>query len=219
MQQSLEIIRRRIDEVGTREPTIQRQGSDRILIQVPGIGSAAELKEIIGTTAQLTFQPVVGADPMRTRGRCRQRGPALARRGGSHYMLEQAPVVTGEELVDAQPSFRPERPAGGQFPLQPVGRAQVRRLYRREHRQPLRHRARRRGDLGPGDPEPHSRRLGHHHRQFHGRGIDATSPCCCAPARCPQGSNSSRNAPSAPSSGRTASRRDRSPRSLPSSRC
>src|SRR6056297_3901756 len=41
IQQSLEIIRRRIDEVGTREPTIQRQGSDRILIQVPGIGSAA----------------------------------------------------------------------------------------------------------------------------------------------------------------------------------
>ena len=59
MQQSLEIVRRRIDEVGTREPTIQRQGTDRILIQVPGIGSASELKEIIGTTARLTFNPVV----------------------------------------------------------------------------------------------------------------------------------------------------------------
>ena len=61
MQQALEIIRRRIDEVGTREPTIQRQGSDRILIQVPGIGSASELKQLIGTTAQLTFQPVIAA--------------------------------------------------------------------------------------------------------------------------------------------------------------
>ena len=40
IQQSLEIVRRRVDEVGTREPTIQRQGADRILIQVPGIGSA-----------------------------------------------------------------------------------------------------------------------------------------------------------------------------------
>ncbi len=59
VRQALEIIRRRIDEVGTREPTIQRQGEDRILIQVPGIGSASELKEIIGTTAQLTFNPVV----------------------------------------------------------------------------------------------------------------------------------------------------------------
>jgi preprotein translocase subunit SecD len=40
----LEIVRRRVDEAGTREPTIQRQGADRILIQVPGIGSAQELK-------------------------------------------------------------------------------------------------------------------------------------------------------------------------------
>ena len=55
VKQALEIIRRRIDEVGTREPTIQRQGEDRILIQVPGVGSAKELKDIIGTTAQLTF--------------------------------------------------------------------------------------------------------------------------------------------------------------------
>jgi preprotein translocase subunit SecD len=60
MQQSVEIVRRRVDEAGTREPTIQRQGADRILIQVPGIGSAQELKDLIGTTARLTFQPVVG---------------------------------------------------------------------------------------------------------------------------------------------------------------
>ena len=60
MQQSLEIIRRRVDAVGTREPTIQREGTDRILIQVPGLGSAAELKAIIGTTAKLTFNTVVG---------------------------------------------------------------------------------------------------------------------------------------------------------------
>ena len=59
MQQSVEIVRRRVDEAGTREPTIQRQGADRILIQVPGIGSAQELKDLIGTTARLTFHPVV----------------------------------------------------------------------------------------------------------------------------------------------------------------
>jgi len=59
LQQSLEIVRRRVDEAGTREPTIQRQGDRRILIQVPGIGSAEELKELIGKTAQLTFNPVV----------------------------------------------------------------------------------------------------------------------------------------------------------------
>ncbi|MEL7230261.1 MAG: protein translocase subunit SecD, partial [Pseudomonadota bacterium] len=60
MLQSLEIIRRRVDESGTREPTIQRQGADRILVQVPGIGSAEELLELIGQTAKLNFHRVVG---------------------------------------------------------------------------------------------------------------------------------------------------------------
>ncbi len=106
VRQSLEIVRRRIDEVGTREPTIQRQGADRILIQVPGIGSAGELKEIIGTTAQLTFNPVVGrgTDPDATAGIGEEVVPSIDE-SGVYYTLESAPVVTGEELVDAQPSF------------------------------------------------------------------------------------------------------------------
>ncbi|MCU0827352.1 MAG: protein translocase subunit SecD [Tabrizicola sp.] len=108
MQQSLEIIRRRIDEVGTREPTIQRQGQDRILIQVPGIGSAAELKALIGTTAQLTFNAV--APGGRTTNAAAQPGPRQAilpsmDEEGVYYIVEETPVVTGEELVDAQPSF------------------------------------------------------------------------------------------------------------------
>jgi preprotein translocase subunit SecD len=106
MQQSLEIIRRRIDEVGTREPTIQRQGADRILIQVPGIGSAAELKAIIGTTAQLTFNPVVsrGSNENANPGIGNMIVPSLDE-PGAFYTIESAPVVTGEELVDAQPAF------------------------------------------------------------------------------------------------------------------
>lgn len=106
MQQSLEIIRRRIDEVGTREPTIQRQGADRILIQVPGVGSAAELKAIIGTTAQLTFNPVVsrGSDANANPGIGNSLVPSIDE-AGAFYVIETAPVVTGEELVDAQPSF------------------------------------------------------------------------------------------------------------------
>ncbi len=106
MQQSLEIIRRRIDEVGTREPTIQRQGSDRILIQVPGVGSAAELKAIIGTTAQLTFNPVVsrGIDENANPGIGNKIVPSIDE-PGTFYTIESAAVVTGEELVDAQPAF------------------------------------------------------------------------------------------------------------------
>lgn len=106
VQQSLEIIRRRIDEVGTREPTIQRQGADRILIQVPGVGSAAELKDIIGTTAQLTFNPVVtrGTDGSASAGIGNKIVPSQDE-PGIFYTIESAPVVTGEELVDAQPAF------------------------------------------------------------------------------------------------------------------
>lgn len=106
MLQSLEIIRRRIDEVGTREPTIQRQGTNRILIQVPGLGSAQELKDLIGTTAQLSFHPVVG----RTSNANDRAGvgnvifPSIDEEG-VFYVLEENPVVTGEELVDSQPSF------------------------------------------------------------------------------------------------------------------
>ncbi|GGD41604.1 protein translocase subunit SecD [Sinisalibacter lacisalsi] len=106
IQQSLEIIRRRVDEVGTREPTIQRQGERRILIQVPGLGSADELKALIGTTAQLTFQPVVTrtTDPS-TRPAPRQELLPSLDEEGVFYVLEQTPVVTGEELTNAQPSF------------------------------------------------------------------------------------------------------------------
>ncbi len=106
VRQSLEIIRRRIDEVGTREPTIQRQGTDRILIQVPGLGSAAELKEIIGTTAQLAFHPVVSraTDAGAPAGAGNFIAPSLDEEG-VFFILETAPVVTGEDLVDAQPDF------------------------------------------------------------------------------------------------------------------
>jgi len=106
VQQSLEIVRRRIDEVGTREPTIQRQGARRILIQVPGIGSAAKLKEIIGTTAQLTFNPVVNrtSDGDAAPGVGNKLIPSLDE-PGQFFVIESAPVVTGEDLVDAQPSF------------------------------------------------------------------------------------------------------------------
>ena len=122
VKQALEIIRRRIDEVGTREPTIQRQGSLRILIQVPGIGSAAELKELIGTTAQLTFQPVIGpaSDADTDPGFGNELLPSLDE-PGRFYILDAAPVVTGEDLVDAQPSFDQNGRPAVNFRFNPSG--------------------------------------------------------------------------------------------------
>ena len=106
IQQSLEIIRRRVDEVGTREPTIQREGDRRILIEVPGLNSAEDLIKLIGTTAKLTFHPVVS----RTTDENARPGPRQIKlpslnEPGVWYILEETPVVTGEELKNAQPSF------------------------------------------------------------------------------------------------------------------
>jgi preprotein translocase subunit SecD len=107
MAQSLEIIRRRVDETGTREPTIQRQGADRILIQVPGIGSAEELLALIGQTARLSFHPVVSrTTDAATNPGLDERDLSLdGRAGHPFYVLERRAVVTGEQLVDSQPSF------------------------------------------------------------------------------------------------------------------
>ncbi|MDP2062517.1 MAG: protein translocase subunit SecD [Phaeovulum sp.] len=122
MQQSLEIIRRRVDEVGTREPTIQRQGSDRILIQVPGIGSAEELKALIGTTAQLGFHPVIA------RGSATGTVPGIGQviypsveEKGLNYTLDAVPVVTGEELTDARPDFDQNGRPAVSFRFNPAG--------------------------------------------------------------------------------------------------
>nr|WP_111297869.1 protein translocase subunit SecD [Paracoccus saliphilus] len=122
IQQSLEIVRRRVDEVGTREPTIMRQGADRILIQVPGIGSAAELKELIGTTAQLTFNPVVGTtgDAEAQPGLGQIIAPSVDQ-PNLFYILEDSPVVTGEDLVDAMPASDENGLPSVNFRFNPTG--------------------------------------------------------------------------------------------------
>ena len=124
LQQSLEVIRRRVDEAGTREPTIQRQGADRILVQVPGIGSATELKQLIGSTSRLTFHAVIGttSDP-------EARVPADQivvpvddpAREGEFRILERTPVVTGDDLTDAQSAFDQNGQPAVTFRFNPSG--------------------------------------------------------------------------------------------------
>ncbi|AGI67798.1 protein export membrane protein SecD/SecF-fusion protein [Octadecabacter antarcticus 307] len=122
VRQALEIVRRRIDETGTREPSIQRQGSNRILIQVPGVGSAQEVKDIIGTTAQLGFHSVVGStgDPDARPGPGNMVIPSLDVEG-QYYIVERSPVVTGEELVDSQPTFNENNQPAVTFRFNPSG--------------------------------------------------------------------------------------------------
>ena len=105
MATTLEIVRNRIDEAGTREPTIQREGEDRILVQVPGIGSADELKELLGTTAKLSFHVV-----LRESG-AQSAGPGeleLPHQQGGTMIVERRPLLSGENLVDASLGFHHE---------------------------------------------------------------------------------------------------------------
>ncbi|MEM9011768.1 MAG: protein translocase subunit SecD [Pseudomonadota bacterium] len=113
MAQSLEIVRRRVDEAGTREPTVQRQGADRILIQVPGLGSAEELLALLGQTAKLTFNHVNGiVEDANARPSPGNLLYPSVEEPGIFYEVERRPVVSGEQLDDAQPGFdQANRPA------------------------------------------------------------------------------------------------------------
>ena len=110
---ALETVRRRIDGLGTTEPSIVRQGRDRILVQVPGFDDTNRLKEVIGSTAKLTFHRVHDTiTPEQTQGGRMPAGykifpgDANADRGGAgSYLLQEIPIVQGEDLVDSQQGF------------------------------------------------------------------------------------------------------------------
>lgn len=107
--QSMEVISKRINELGTTEPIVQRQGTDRILVQVPGLQDPQRLKEIIGRVAKLTFQMVDTS--MSPQEAINGRPPA----GSSvlystddppvPYVVENRVLVSGENLADAQVSY------------------------------------------------------------------------------------------------------------------
>ncbi len=107
LEQSLEVIRRRVDELGTREPTIQAQGERRILVQLPGASSVNP--DIIGKTAKLTFH-LVDESATRAELESGRAGPGRivlpdANAASVRYSLERRAIVTGEQLEDAQPGF------------------------------------------------------------------------------------------------------------------
>jgi SecD/SecF fusion protein len=105
--QSMEVIRNRIDQVGTTEPTIQRQGDDRIMVQVPGFEDSTRLKELISRTARLTFHLV---HPSMTAAQAEAQGvPAgymlLPSDDGGQELLNENIELGGESLTNAQPAF------------------------------------------------------------------------------------------------------------------
>ena len=109
LTQSIEVVGRRVNELGTTEPIIQRQGNDRILVQVPGLQDPQRLKEILGQTAKLTFQMVDQTMPVQEAIEGRPPAGSTVMYSTDDppvpYLIENRIIVSGENLVDAQASF------------------------------------------------------------------------------------------------------------------
>ena len=112
VEQSIEIVRRRIDETGVREPTIQRQGDDRILVQLPGVDDPERIKRLLGKTAKMAFhlldpgttpeQAMTGRVPPGSRllPAADELGPGGRPR---MYLVRKKVMVSGENLINASP--------------------------------------------------------------------------------------------------------------------
>lgn len=107
LKQSLEVVRRRIDETGTREPIIQTQGNNSILVQVPGLANPEELKEILGKTAKMTFHLVA---PIATKSGDRNTIQVPDYQDGILYTLEKEILLGGEMLTEAIASYENGEP-------------------------------------------------------------------------------------------------------------
>jgi SecD/SecF fusion protein len=113
VNQSIEVVRRRIDQLGTKEPAIERQGDDRIVVQVPGLSDPERLIALLGTTAKMTFQLVdQSANVDEARRGIIPIGDELLYGDNPHkgqppipYVLEKRIMVSGDRLTDAQGTF------------------------------------------------------------------------------------------------------------------
>ncbi|CAN5349411.1 protein translocase subunit SecD [soil metagenome] len=109
VEQSIQIVERRINELGTVEPLIQRQGVDRILVQVPGLQDPTRLKELLGKTAKLDFRMVDSTIPpdQAQGGRLPPDDEILMSASSPKvpYVIKKQVLVSGADLTDAQPGF------------------------------------------------------------------------------------------------------------------
>ena len=103
LEQSQEVIRRRVDELGTREPSIQRQGEDRVLVQLPGVDNPEHIKELLGKTAKLTFHMV--DDDYASSGKRTPGTKLLDSKEGGKVAIQKRALISGDALTDARASL------------------------------------------------------------------------------------------------------------------
>src|SRR6202521_2372644 len=109
IEQSIQIVERRVNQLGTVEPVIQRQGTDRILVQVPGLQDPTRLKELLGKTAKMEFRMVDTTVPpdQALQGRVPPDSEVLMSSTSPKipYVIKKQVLVSGGDLTDAQPGF------------------------------------------------------------------------------------------------------------------
>ena len=111
VEQSIEIVRRRVDETGTKEPSIMRQGDQRIVVQLPGVSDPERIKNLLGKTAKLTFRFV--NDDVSAVDIAAKRAPpgteilpSVDEQSGRMEVVSRRVMLTGEMLTDAQATFQ-----------------------------------------------------------------------------------------------------------------
>ena len=110
VDQSIEIVRRRIDQLGTREPSIMRQGSDRIQVQLPGVENPNDVKKLLGKTAKMTFHLVDEGTSVEDARRGKIPADSMIVPGAedasaAYYVVKRKSIVGGEHLSDARGDF------------------------------------------------------------------------------------------------------------------
>lgn len=121
ISQSIEIIRRRVDETGTKEPVIQRQGSDRIVLQMPGVENPEEIKSRLRDTAKMTFHlPDPEATASSRPGPLSMRLP-MKEAPGETLVLRKRIIISGEMLVNAQATFDDQQRPAVSFKFDSIG--------------------------------------------------------------------------------------------------
>ena len=107
LQQNLSILRNRVNELGVAEPLVQRQGAERIVVELPGVQDTARAKEILGATATLEFHAVDTKTDINDAlaGRLPSSSVVYKERDGRPYVIKKSIILTGNHIVDAQSSL------------------------------------------------------------------------------------------------------------------
>lgn len=114
LAKSVEIVRRRVDETGTREPIIQMQGDNRILLQVPGLENPESLKRLLGRTAKMAFHLMDQTNPFALNVTRAKPGYLLLedadKNSKQQYLVAKEVQISGENLIDSQPTYNNGQP-------------------------------------------------------------------------------------------------------------